>query len=59
EGIHINDLQEDNEYDGITSAYKMWGIPQYLIIDKTGKIVSTKAPPPSSAKTKALLESLL
>ncbi|MEL6589347.1 MAG: TlpA disulfide reductase family protein [Bacteroidota bacterium] len=59
EGIHINDLQENNEYDGITSAYKMWGIPQYLIIDKTGKIVSTKAPPPSSAKTKALLESLL
>lgn len=58
-GLHINDLKKSEDYAGIISIYNMWGISQRLIIDQAGNIVDTKAPPPSLAKTKEILKSLL
>ncbi|UII25627.1 TlpA family protein disulfide reductase [Fulvivirga maritima] len=45
-GIHIND--PGNFQSNIAEAFKVSGIPRYIIIDKEGKIFATDAKRPSS-----------
>ncbi len=45
-GTHIN-LEEDQS-DLFWKAYKISSVPTYILIDKDGKIINTKAPRPSS-----------
>jgi thiol-disulfide isomerase/thioredoxin len=56
-GIHINLSNEQYEY--IIKSYQMWGIPQFMLIDQEGKIVSVKAPRPSSGKVADEIQKLL
>ena len=41
-------LLDDSEYDIISQKFQIVGIPHYVLIDKVGKIVNSKAPNPSS-----------
>lgn len=43
----------------ICKDYKVQGIPRFLLIDQEGKIVSAKAPRPSSGQLEAAIEGLL
>ena len=56
-GLHINLV--DNQYRSLIKAYQMWGIPQFMLIDQVGKIVSVKAPRPSSGKVEEEIRKLL
>lgn len=46
-GIHIIELPELPHPD-IHSAYKIWGIPRYILVDEGGRIIHSNAPRPSS-----------
>ena len=56
-GLHINLIEE--QYISLIKAYQMWGIPQFMLIDQAGKIVSVKAPRPSSGKVAEEIQKLL
>jgi len=43
---------------GFTSAYKVSGIPRFILIDPEGNVVSADAPRPSGTELKALFNSL-
>ncbi len=45
-GVHINLTEEQKEL--LATNYRVTGWPRYFIIDKDGKIVTAKAPRPSS-----------
>ena len=53
-GIQLN-VNGDKEF---TKAYKLQGIPRFILIDKEGKIVSAEAPRPSSEEIRPLFDSL-
>ncbi len=40
----------------LTNAYKVNGIPRYILIDKAGNLISADSPRPSDPKLKTLLE---
>lgn len=40
----------------LSKAYKVDGIPRYILIDKAGNLISADSPRPSDPKLKALLE---
>ncbi|WP_343538755.1 TlpA disulfide reductase family protein [Sphingobacterium thalpophilum] len=54
-GIQLH-AGSDNE---LSNAYKVNGIPRYLLIDKAGNLISADSPRPSDPKLKVLLEEWL
>jgi len=56
-GSHI--ILDQQESDSLSINYKVIGIPKYLLIDQTGKIVSADASRPSSKSIKEEITSLL
>ncbi len=56
-GTHI--ILDQREHDTFARNYKVVGIPKYLLIDQTGKIVSADASRPSSKSIKEEITSLL
>jgi len=56
-GTHI--ILDQRENDVLSRNYKVIGIPKYLLIDQTGKIVSADASRPSSKSIKKEITSLL
>jgi thiol-disulfide isomerase/thioredoxin len=56
-GTHIN--QQKDQIDSFWRAYKMAGVPTYILIDQNGRIVDAKASRPSEGKIKKQIESLL
>ena len=57
-GIHVNQKQTGKAGE-LGEAYLISGIPRYVLIDKTGKIVQTNAVRPSSGKVQGLINDLL
>jgi thiol-disulfide isomerase/thioredoxin len=57
-GVQINDPMDD-KHKNVQQSYLIWGIPNYILIDKNGKIVDAKAPQPSSGKVEKLIDELL
>lgn len=57
-GTHIN-ISDDAEISQLYKAYQMSGVPTYLLIDQEGKIVTAKAPRPSSGKVVEAIRTLL
>jgi thiol-disulfide isomerase/thioredoxin len=55
-GTHI--ILDQRERDNLSSNYKVTGIPKYLLIDQTGKIVSADASRPSSKTIREEITSL-
>ena len=52
-------LFADNDWKSdFVQAYKINGIPRFILIDPAGNIVSSDAPRPSSDELKVLLEEL-
>ena len=43
----------------LSAAYKVTGIPRYMLIDKKGNIITTDSPRPSDPKLKSLIETWL
>ncbi|MEM7367467.1 MAG: TlpA disulfide reductase family protein [Bacteroidota bacterium] len=58
EGRYIRELP-NREKASIFHAYKLWGIPRYLLIDQAGRIVDIHAPSPSSGKLEEMIRKLL
>jgi thiol-disulfide isomerase/thioredoxin len=58
EGIHINQKQ-DKQPDAVWEAYRISGIPRYMLIDAEGRIVQAQASRPSSGQVPALISKLL
>jgi len=56
-GIHI--ILDHTEYDTFDRNYKVVGIPKYLLINQSGKIVSADASRPSSKSIEKEIKSLL
>lgn len=57
---HTKELTQYNTVDtGLSTQWKVYGIPRFLLIDKDFNIINAYAPRPSEEGTKALLESLL
>lgn len=56
-GVHINLSNE--QCDFIFNSYQMDSIPQFMLIDQAGNIVSVKAPRPSSGKVAEEIQKLL
>lgn len=56
-GTHI--ILDQREHDSLSRNYKVVGIPKYLLIDQTGKIVSADASRPSSKSIREEISSLL
>lgn len=62
-------MVEDNQMTGIqlfangdesfSKQYKVWYIPRFILIDKTGKIINSEAPRPSEKELVKLLDSIL
>ncbi|MFS4493512.1 TlpA family protein disulfide reductase [Maribacter sp. 2308TA10-17] len=49
-------IADKAEESSIMKDYKIMGLPNYLLIDDKGKIISVSAPKPSSGELKTLLE---
>lgn len=43
-------LLDDSEYDILSQKFQIVGIPHYVLIGKSGKIINSKAPNPSSGE---------
>lgn len=56
-GLHLH--QQEEEINSFWKAYKMAGVPTYILIDQDGKIVNAKASRPSEGKIKDQIDSLL
>ena len=56
-GIQL--IADNNWESAFVKSYKVTGIPQFILLDPTGKIVKSDAPRPSNPKLKELLDSLL
>lgn len=57
---HMKGLQiYAGEGDVLSKAYKVTGIPRYILIDKKGNLISADSPRPSNPKLKSLLEEWL
>lgn len=54
-GVQINDAPSEKHKD-ILQRYLIWGIPNYILIDQEGNIISSKAPRPSSGKVETLID---
>ena len=48
-----------NEDKTFTDAYKVIGIPRFILIDPAGKVVNADAPRPSDPKLRTLIDNLL
>lgn len=57
-GFHVNQKQT-GKADDIVESYIISGIPRYILIDKTGKIVRCNALRPSSGKVQMLINNLM
>ena len=57
-GIQINDVSNE-QHKNIEQSYLIGGIPNYILIDQKGNIISSKAPRPSSGKVEALIDQYL
>ena len=57
EGIHTIQI-ENPLHPSVHESYKIWGIPRYILVDKDGLIINTRAPRPSSEETIGLLNDL-
>lgn len=55
-GVQI--FAENDWQSEFVQSYKIKGIPNFILIDKEGKIISPSAPLPSSKKIKEIFESL-
>lgn len=58
EGLHIQELVDLGEAS-IYEAYKLWGIPRYMLIDRMGNIIDNNAPSPSSAELEMMIREIL
>lgn len=56
-GLHI--IIEPDKIQSLYTTYKLFGVPDYILIDKAGNIVNMKAPRPSDEKTKTEIRLLL
>lgn len=56
-GLHL--IMEQDKIESLYTSYKLFGVPGYVIIDQSGKIVNIKAPRPSEEKIKNELRQLL
>lgn len=56
-GLHI--IIDSDKIQSLYSTYKIFGVPAYILIDKSGNIVTMKAPRPSDEKIKIELRQLL
>ena len=56
-GIQVNEIE--SKHPSVQVAYKIWGVPRYILIDREGKIVNPKAPKPSSGKVAGLIKDLI
>ena len=56
-GKQIRELDGAN-HDLVQESYKMWGVPRYILIDQSGRIVDANAPKPSSGKVAGLINAL-
>ena len=56
-GIHIREgIGFGNT--SVQESYNMWGVPRYILINRKGEIVDSKAPRPSSGRVYELINSL-
>ena len=56
-GLHI--IIEPEMLQSFYATYKLFGVPDYILIDQSGNIVNMKASPPSDEKIKAEIKQLL
>jgi thiol-disulfide isomerase/thioredoxin len=56
-GLHI--IIPPDRIQSFYSTYKLFGVPDYILIDQSGKIVDMKAPRPSDEKVKTAIRQLL
>jgi len=56
-GLHIN--IEPDKVESLYTAYKLFGVPSYILIDQLGNIANMKAPRPSDEKIKEEINQLL
>ena len=56
EGLKGVQLFADGWENKIVNDYKITGIPRFMVFDKKGNVVTTKAPRPSSSELKKLIE---
>jgi thiol-disulfide isomerase/thioredoxin len=57
QGIHVKEIEIGKPT--VREAYKIWGIPNYIVVDKEGRIVNPKAPRPSSRESATLINNVL
>jgi thiol-disulfide isomerase/thioredoxin len=56
-GLHI--IIDPEKIQSLYTTYKLFGVPDYILIDQAGNIVNMKAPPPSDEKVRSEIEKLL
>ncbi len=56
-GLHI--IIEPDKIQSLSTTYKLFGIPDYILIDRSGNIVNMKAPKPSDEKLKTEIKKQL
>lgn len=56
-GLHI--IIEPDKIQSLYTSYKLFGVPDYILIDQSGNIVSMKAPRPSEETIKKEIRQLL
>lgn len=56
-GLHV--VIEKDRIQSFHSSYKLSGVPEYILIDRSGNIVNIKAPRPSDEKAREEIKKLL
>ncbi len=56
-GIHV--IMEPDKIQSLYAAYKLFGVPTYILIDQSGNIVNMKAPRPSEQSVDEEIRQLL
>jgi len=56
-GLHI--IMDPDKIQSLNTSYKLFGVPDYILIDHLGNIVNMKAPRPSEEKIKSEIRRLL